>query len=312
MRFSFCVLLLFFTFNIKSQNLVPNPSFEQHIICPYQQDMFAYVTGWSSYGGTPDYFNTCVPPCSIPQSCVGIPSNFFGYQTAFAGNAYAGIVTSQYGCPSCHEFILTQLISTLVPGKKYNVSMYVSRGNGINSHGATNNLGFRFFTTPTLVYQVQNFANINDTAIVTDSVNWTKISGSILADSTYNYLEIGNFYEDRFTDTLDLSPPLPLIETVAYYFIDSVSVTEDLLWTGESKTVAQKPTEIYVFPNPVSDILNIENIDKDQNIFIKNLIGENIIICKVSVNSIQININELKSGIYFVNSGTENKMFVKQ
>ncbi|MBK7390076.1 MAG: hypothetical protein IPI23_13700 [Bacteroidetes bacterium] len=39
-----------------AQNLVPNPSFEDTINCPFSVNQFAYCDHWNKYRETPDYF----------------------------------------------------------------------------------------------------------------------------------------------------------------------------------------------------------------------------------------------------------------
>ncbi|MBK5286545.1 MAG: hypothetical protein JJE25_14195 [Bacteroidia bacterium] len=44
---------------VLAQNLVTNPSFEDTVACPFGASQLNFATGWSSYWGTPDYFNLC-------------------------------------------------------------------------------------------------------------------------------------------------------------------------------------------------------------------------------------------------------------
>ncbi|TAE49586.1 MAG: hypothetical protein EAZ89_14045, partial [Bacteroidetes bacterium] len=55
----FCIIIvsgsLLKTF---SQNLFPNPDFEQYSVCPAAYGQWSVISGWQSgNGATPDYFN---------------------------------------------------------------------------------------------------------------------------------------------------------------------------------------------------------------------------------------------------------------
>lgn len=84
-------------------------------------------------------------------------------------------------------------------------------------------------TLSTLPYSVGNPFPINNQSlfhsdsILTDTVNWIKLSTSFIADSAYQYLIIGNFYDDNNTDTLSVNN----IGNVGYYYIDDVCLTTD-------------------------------------------------------------------------------------
>jgi hypothetical protein len=71
---------------------------------------------------------------------------------------------------------------------------------------------------------------LSDTSIFyADSVNWMKINGIYIANGGEEYLTIGNFYDNKHTDTLHLvkSNILPIGAIVHfYYYIDDVSLYE--------------------------------------------------------------------------------------
>src|SRR5438045_3096402 len=84
----------------RSQNLVPNPSFETLINCPpgtsgacvfFVDNVKASTTYWQNVGcGSADYFNSCAS-----SGGVSVPFNMFGYQNARTGNAYVGFYVGQ-------------------------------------------------------------------------------------------------------------------------------------------------------------------------------------------------------------------------
>lgn len=231
----FIVKILFFSFialNSQSQNLVPNPSFEQYTNCPSIANQVPYASGWQNFLGTPDYYNSCTP---IPN--FSVPLNFYGgYQLANTGVAYAGLVPLYLGLSGAiniREYIGCQMITPLVIGQKYFVSFKTNLGyNGITTYCATNNLGAKFTSEYYTEYATDSFnspltnnlAHIFTPNIVTDTLGWTTVSGSFIADSAYNYMVLGNFFDDSHTNSFST-----VVTSMyqAYYFIDDVCVSID-------------------------------------------------------------------------------------
>ena len=87
----FCINI----FALFSQNLVPNPSFEDTVQCPIGYSEINYSLGWySPTQGTPDFFDSC------GYSSVSVPQNAFGWEPAKTGVAYIGICTAGKFSPS--------------------------------------------------------------------------------------------------------------------------------------------------------------------------------------------------------------------
>jgi hypothetical protein len=203
-------------------NLVPNGGFEDTVSCPAGLTEINRALGWSSYRGTPDYFNSC------GDSSVGVPSNWTGYQQARSGQAYAGFATFSILIPAGREYLGIELTDTLNVGSSYIISFYVSRAcstwtyTGISS----NKIGARFSTVPfSFAHQapLDNISHLHTDSVITDSTNWVLISGRITADSSYKFLIIGNFYDDLQTSSATITADTKH----AYYFIDDVSVVLD-------------------------------------------------------------------------------------
>jgi OOP family OmpA-OmpF porin len=190
-----------------AQNLVPNSSFEEYYVCPDNTSQVDSSVSWHSVLNTPDYFVTCSP---YP---VCIPDNLCGYQYPFDGNAYMGIITYDWYFTYWKEIIGTQLLDTLVPGNNYHFSMRVSRGNWTNQSyncSASNNIGVRFTTKPysaSFPPPINNTATLNTDTIVKDTLNWILLSWNFTADSAYNYIYIGNFFDNAHTDTVVINAP---------------------------------------------------------------------------------------------------------
>src|SRR5437762_305023 len=87
-----------------AQNLVQNPSFEDTVSCPNAFDQMYRAAGWSSFRGTPDYFNGCAQNTST-----SVPVNTWGYQPTYDGNAYAFCLTFNYFPGNLREYIGSEL-----------------------------------------------------------------------------------------------------------------------------------------------------------------------------------------------------------
>lgn len=254
-----------FSFVVKAQiNLVPNFSFEQHDSCPTNIDQIEFASGWSKYSistSTPDYYNACAP-----ASGFGVPKNVAGNQSAHRNcSAYAGLLT--WGASgNDREHIGIQLTTPLVVGQKYFLSFYTVMGEDYylgNQFGLpSNNIGLRLSTVSFNGNQptpIDNFAHLYSSAIIGDSLNWQRISGSILADSAYEYVILGNFFDDTNTDTMQYSCGW-CFNSESYYFIDDICISSDSLLANGGLDALSCTTsldemtlgeEISIFPNPV-------------------------------------------------------------
>lgn len=243
---------LLFTFtNICSQNLIINSSFEDVISCPPSPAQIQHSVNWYAYRHTPDYFNSCL---SDPNG-FSVPTNAFGYQLAATGNAYGGFFSygTNAGDTIYREYIGGQLSTMLNIGQKYFISFKINLTD--NREGATNNLGILFSTIPYSYSNpapIKNFAHVYTTEIVTDTANWTTISGSIIADSAYQYIIIGNFFDNQLTSYIQLDNNTPIHSS--YYFVDDICVSTDALTCGITAINENENGEesISVFPNPIS------------------------------------------------------------
>lgn len=209
------------------QNLVPNPSFEQFTFCPVEgNDFIDNVESWSRCPGTPDYFNECAE--TIPYD---VPSNRFGYQWAADGSGYAGLVTCLSNGARYREFIYATLETPLIVGTPVHLSMKVALGAygtelppvGWTSKG----IGMKLTTQP---FQwgpetpFPNTAQLYLNEVLEDTLNWVTLSATYLPDSAYQYVTIGNFFEDS------LSTPLALDTNglgFAYVYIDMICVASE-------------------------------------------------------------------------------------
>lgn len=300
----FTTLLLFCKVAF-TQNLVNNWSFEDTVSCPDNLGQISRVIGWSSFRETPDYFNSC----NGNNSSVSIPLNLFDYQQPRTGEAYSGFFTKSASL-NTREYIGTQLNQPLTIGNSYFVSIFVNRvgtSSGQHKNIGTNKIGVRFSTISYSVSNpltIDNFAHIYTDSIVSDTLDWTEISGFLFADSSYQYLSIGNFFQDSLTSYVLFDPNA----TAAYYFVDDITVIDSIpMGLNEYHT-----SFIESFPNPARDWIQIRgNGIKEVSIF--DVLGN---LCYRAADSFvspyRINITKFENGIYILQLKSANQNITKK
>tara|TARA_R110002072_G_scaffold192412_3_gene349406 strand:+ start:419 stop:1366 length:948 start_codon:yes stop_codon:yes gene_type:complete len=225
----FIVAILISNFDF-AQNLVPNPSFEVFDTCPtafstsgnYQID---YALGWySPTFATSDYYNSC------NIGSVGVPSNGLGYQLAFDGNGYVGILLLvETGEPSWFEYIQAKLNSSLTQGLSYRLSFNVNLSNG--SDYAIQKIGAWFTKTSVNSNDSKPLFNVmpqivSNNGFITDTVGWTTIEGNFIADGDEEYITIGFYSDTTSMDTITSVPGATPSLINSYYYIDGLELEE--------------------------------------------------------------------------------------
>ena len=230
----FIYLIIFFSTRIFAQNLVVNPGFETYTTCPVANSGISngLAPPWVVPPGsfiTPDLCNSCCLNVGSCISCVNVPNNFMGTAPAFAGNSYAGILTIYDFCPNCKEYITQQFSAPLVAGLTYKVEAYFRPGD-YNKY-LTDCQGLYVSTIPppqggnqpitsVIPQVVSNF-------IITDTSQWTLISGNYIATGGEQYVTIGCFLDNVNTAVQTVNYPggsVVLVTAGAMYMIDDVYV----------------------------------------------------------------------------------------
>jgi gliding motility-associated-like protein len=216
LAFSCCFIV-----QARTQNLVPNPSFEIISSCPNNLDQLYLADSWFDPSFcTPDLFNTC--------NALLAPQNAFGWQQARTGNGYAGIGVYAFFYPSSNinirEFLEVKLNDTLKAGARYCIEFYASLGD--SSFWQVNRLQLVLSNNvlnPNCSPYNSNIALEHDSAyFFSNTQDWVLISGVYTAIGGEEYLTIGNFLNDSLTDTSSHNGP----NVISYFYIDDVSVTE--------------------------------------------------------------------------------------
>lgn len=283
-----------------AQNLVPNPSFEQFLQCPSNISQINYCMNWynatdSSSGETPDFFHSCSSINGIaPPNCT------WGYQIPFSGNGYCFVATYAQPFPNLREIMQAQLVQPLIIGQEYYLSIQASLPFDVLHSIATNKLGALFttyqFTAPNFAHPI-NFAHVYTDSIITDTLNWHQIKGSFIADSAYQYISIGNFFDDLNTDTLILDG---MNSYIGGYYIDNICLSSDSnICYPTSVPEINFNNQIFVNPNPTNDYFIIRAMNvKSLSVF--NQLGQKVPYTKISISpqEIKIDCSQWEAGIY--------------
>lgn len=232
----FTLLTILSFFNLKGQNLVLNPSFENVNIGNLQCNWYTTVgqfnnaiNNWTlPTGGSTDIFHT-----SLGNGCYSSPFSTnaasVGQQAPRTGDAFVNIVTyGNGGCTPWREYIQGELSTPLVAGQTYEVKFYVSLAD--NMSVGTDNIGVKFETGP--YFNASNCPyyttpELNYTgAIILDKNAWTEISFCFTpTQSGFTHFIIGNFFNDAATNTAPASGTTS--GNTIRYFVDDVSIELD-------------------------------------------------------------------------------------
>ncbi len=292
-----------------AQNLVYNGSFEDHDTCLAVLGFYTDTDGplgWFSGSGSPDYYQGCLPN----GSGNGIPQSYFTYQYPQDGEYFVGLGT--YHLPTgLREYIMTQLVQSLVIGRTYYVSFYASAGwNGSEQNPqwylASSNVGALFTMQPRPWSNGDpwpvpgNFAHVYHPWVIADTVNWVLVSGSFVADSAYQYVTLGNHFNNALTDTVHFAQYAWLPR--AYTLIDNVCVSTDplgcsLALAGPHGIPFSMPR---LYPNPARDEVWLSGIGTNTEVWVMDALGREIWQGRSGSDALRIDVRGWPRGSYVV------------
>ncbi len=228
-------------------NLVLNGDFETYSKCPYSEDQIMLATGWTPIDTTklnpdfrgdgncsPDYCHTCGT-----GAWNTVPAGIYGFQYPHSGRAmsavymYTVLDSDQYR-RYLRDYLQGRLTKKLTAGKRYCVSFYVVLAEisdwavkdigAYLDNGAIDNISYQFCGIPKTQYKPQ--VTYSGTPI-TDTLNWTKVEGSFIANGTEQFITIGNFKDKAGSTAIQVPPNNRNNGSLGtYYLIDDVSVVE--------------------------------------------------------------------------------------
>ncbi len=274
-------LLTFFIIFIKlsySQNLVPNPDFEERTFTTF--DSLKYWTKCIK-SDSPDYFSN--------DATTNIFEKYIGGINPYSGSSYVGIFVYRNNYrknKEIREYIQIRLTEKLKKDTIYYAELLISPD--IESNVACNSLGMYFSATKIkkertsemykFIPQISNPEN----KFITNKNKWEKISGTFKAEGNEQYLIIGNFNSDQNTNTIpDINTQkftkkqkwnLENDEVVAYYYLDKITVyTCDSL--NEKSDIATNEIELTadtICFEPIVDIKINDTLNKISNLSLTN------------------------------------------
>ncbi len=263
----------------EAQNLVPNHSFEVRDSCLEVNTAYTLGTGplgWFSAGGTGDYFMSCIPDGGFND----VPLSYVAFQYAQEGECYVGVVT-YHQTTGVREYFMIELAQPLVVGQEYYAGFYASPtwgGPQPQVFLASSHIGILFTTQPLHWSNNDpwptggNFAHVYHPWLITDTVGWTLVSGSFVADSAYQYLMIGNHFDNGITDTLHFAdfPWTPIAHTL----IDNVCVTSDPKGCPLTLGVPDQLLDaVVLFPNPARGEVGLSGVPPGTRLTILDCTG---------------------------------------
>ena len=221
-----CLTVLFFISKAQdTTNLVPNSGFEEYDQRHEPRAFFDQVKHWFSPGEAKNYSPYPTPDHFIETQMFDQPGAI-KYYHIFADSAIAGIITYMRRLKNYREYISVPLRQPLKKNTIYEISMYVLTP--ITSSFAniiSNGLGIHF-STESLKQNLGNYIRVKPHFQLKRPLNakkWQKITATIVSDSSYKFLTIGNFLPDYRTQTIYSGHE---IDPQSYFFIDNVQVIE--------------------------------------------------------------------------------------
>lgn len=283
-----------------AQNIVPNPSFENHNSCPATYGQIYKCQSWTTFGHSPDYFSAC-----SPDTIVNVPKNNLGFQYAATGIAYCGFINTSGGPVPPQNYFGAALLQPLITGQKYFASFKISFA-GFSC--ASNKMGIRFSTIPFDSLNpppLNNDAMVYTDSIIDDTADWYQIKGSFIADSNYTYIIIGNFFtsvESCIAGTFE-----------SYYYVDDVCLSADSLtcYSFVGMEDVKNLETIDLYPNPFCSELNIHARNNEPSEIVLYDITARKLMQKSFESSLSLNTEQLANGIYIYEVRNKNGVIKK-
>lgn len=249
---------LLFPFFLLGQNLVPNSSFEQLINLPVKPNPrnsfeFEPQSGYKPFQINLKYWwagTNTTPDLRITdrESYGQCNRRFDDCDKAKTGSMCIGIITSMANTytESYREYIEVKLGKPLEVNKPVFVELWVRRER--QSKLVSNNIGCYFsqkkvFKDTEEVMDLKPQIN-HENIINEEKTEWVKIEGNFVPQKPFQYLTIGNFFDNQNTEIATFDSPnlSPYIPKYAYYLVDDVKV-----WQEDVPTTSTSPTATPVF-----------------------------------------------------------------
>ncbi|MEZ4801047.1 MAG: T9SS type A sorting domain-containing protein [Flavobacteriales bacterium] len=307
-KISLIVISVFIFTALQSQNLIPNPSFEESC------EEFSLGNGnfgarywYNANAGTFDYYTNAGDAGNCGDSEVNSSTwqDFNEYQVPQEGSRMVGGI--MYCNSFCiREMIQCKLLQPLEADRPYCFSMYVCMSgmydftcNGVGM--ALSNDSLTDYSHPCNI-DLELLIQYPDGAVLNDTMNWYFLSGNFIANGGERYLTLGNHRSDAQTTIggFNGSTNLPY----SYYYFDNLVLEQ----CTETATLNLYETSISVFPNPTSDKWRINGVDSFALWEVYDLSGR-LVLTGVGR---EVESTGLQAGAYFLKLGDRNIKLIKQ
>lgn len=278
---------------VAQENLVPNPSFEDTLVCPYTNGQITSTEYWLNVFGSCDFFHEC----SLDW---GVPENYGGSQDAHDGSAYVGFSIWAEPFHNAHEFIGVNLLAPLDSGQQYIVGFSLSLADTVR-YGVSN-VGAHLSIDPpqsditellSLLPQVAQPVGQH----ATNMDGWEVIEGTMIASGGEQYLTIGNFDDDSMIDTVVVNEQSGYNQ--AYYYLDNVYVVKDT--TYHIGLAEYDLIDVSVYPNPASDVVTVQVGSQEVHQYeICDLSGRTVAVGNLNHVKTRLDVSELTDGLYSI------------
>jgi hypothetical protein len=241
-------------------NLVLNPDFEQYNTCPSNPDEAKYCSHWMSLDsawnppdwahdlpGVPEYCNVCAP---LGDASVPAATAFYHYPRSGNGMMQVQMFSNDLSSSYIRDYLQGHLSRTLIAGHKYNVKFYtvLEHGGGYAVNGVAayiDNGAIDTTNNPGLI-QNQYTPQIEDTNIIRDTLNWTKVEDTFTANGTEKLITIGQFRLNSNTRYNVVT--WGTATSWAWYLIDDVSVIDcsNVPFAGHDTTIRYAGDSVFL------------------------------------------------------------------
>ena len=215
-----------------SQNLIPNPGFEEVTGCPGPSISLTNTAYWHripNHFGTPDQF---YGDCAYN----GIENLMAPGQRPKEGVGYVGQFC--YG-DNLREYISVRLNEPMQKDSVYDIRFFVlpatGYGTAINSYGVHFSAHEVFGSNPSSLafISMAEYIGIDSTCILADTTRWTEVNGLYKAHGGEQYATFGNFRSDQATLHHQIKQN-SIRDDRSYILLDAVSVQK----LGSADTVS--------------------------------------------------------------------------
>jgi|LakMenEpi03Aug12_release.lakeMendotaPanAssembly.Ray.scaffolds.fasta_scaffold175657_3 hypothetical protein len=293
-----------------SQNLVPNPSFEEYENCDNSNVITAmeFVVDWFNPNAwSSDYFKDYELPCVVNTN--GPTNTEYLAPSPFDGNSFVGsyyYLFQNEKFEGIKEYIEVQLIQPLISGQTYEVSWWVSMA--AKSKYKVNSMG-AYFSSSALDDQFELLAfDVVPQAVVSeflgDPGTWIQIKDTIWAAGGEQFITIGNFTLDDDLGLEQIAWGDNLFEG-AYYTIDLVEVKSITVGLTELTPIDALPKAHY---QPGSEQITLSNKKQVDAIWlVYNSSGQMLQQLVTNNKEAFINCSNYTNGLYFLKCVVNNQ-----